>query len=174
MIKISKSYKAFTLIELLLYSGIIGVLIIAASILALQTYSGYAKNVNYNTLVENGRFTLGMIAQEIQTADSINLSDSIFNQDQGKLSLQRNTPLPQATIFQIENGTVIIQKTGQQNIPVTSRDIRITQLRFENVSALKTPGTIRTTLTLEYMNLGNRPEQNAQMTLTETTNLRRL
>ncbi len=163
--------KAFTLIETIVYISIVGVIIVAASTLAINVFQSYEKNSNYQNIQNNSRFILNRITDEIESAEAINLADSIFDQDNGKLSLQTNSAQTNPTIFQIESGILTIKQGTAESIPLTNTDITISQLNFQNLSAPKTSGTIKITITLNYLNLGNRADQNASLTLTSSANL---
>ncbi len=170
----NKTKIGFSILEIIIYIALVGTILAATTSIAFEIYHGHTKNVSYQSLQNNARFVLSKIVTEIENAQSINTETSIFNSNTGMLSLQTGNSGTNPTLFQIESQRVSIKQGTSASVQLTSADTNATVLRFENLTAPQTPGTVKITLTLTYKDTGNRTELNSSVTLTTTANIRRV
>ena len=82
--------KGFTLVELIFYVALTGVLVLVLSQFAVTMSTSYNKGTTVNYLQENGRMAMQRITQEIRRALSVEMGWSLFDVDPGKLQLRVN------------------------------------------------------------------------------------
>ena len=88
--KQKSSKKATTLIEILLYFAIVGIVTLAGMTFAIQILSLNSQSGNFNELETNLNFISSKMISAIQTSSGVDLPNSIFDNNQGALSLNQN------------------------------------------------------------------------------------
>lgn len=161
--------KSFTLIELLIYAGIL-ILFLTFSILFFwDIIFGNIKESAYREVQQNARFSMTKIGHEIKKAKSI-ISPSAGSTSTS-LSLEMVNPDFNPTVFDLSEGKLRITQGGNPPIFLTTDRVVITNLVFTNLSYSGTPGTIRIEIEIEHKNPANRPEYEASIELKSTFSL---
>jgi len=135
--------RAFTLIELLLYVSLSGVIIFTTTMLLMSVLDARAKNQTILTVDSEGAKAMTIINQTVRNATAINLPAN--SGDTGaELRLNGST-----IRFSLTNGIIQMYDNGD-TIPLTSCKVTISNLQFRNLSGTSTPGNIDTTFTVTY------------------------
>ncbi len=142
MIQKFKKQSATTLIEIIFYFVIVSVLLLAAMNFSIQILNVSKESDNFHEIQSNIDFVSQKIISTIEEADSINDADSIFNNNNGRLSLNMPSAEISPTVFYISNGDVYIQEGLNPAIKINSTSIECILLKFQVVSYVKAPDQI--------------------------------
>lgn len=144
--------SAFTLIEVLLYISILGIVLTAGIGTYITILDVRTKSFAINEVDSQGTYIMNSITQTIRNAESINTPASGQTQT---LSIQTNTPAENPTVFQLNNGVVEMTQSGGSAIDLTSSDVEISNLNFTNNTRTGTPTIIQITFDIEYSTQSN-------------------
>jgi len=161
--------NGFTLIEFLLYIGILVTILALTGGFLWNIIFGSIKEASYQEVQENGRFILAKITQEVKKATGIN--SPLAGATSTTLSLAMAATSTDPTVFDLVNGQLKITRGASGPYELTSDQITVSNLRFTNLSYPDTPGTIRIEITLEHVNPGNRIEYQASADFKSTVSL---
>lgn len=140
--KKNTSQKASTLLEILIYFSILAVVLLSGITFAIQILNMSKLSSNFNELEGNLDFISQKIVATIQTADSINIGGSIFDNDQGALSLNLSTPAKSPTRFYLSSGNIFVTEGVSSPSKLNSSIIQFNSLRFHRVTYSKAPDQI--------------------------------
>lgn len=135
--------KGFTLLEFLLYIGIVGIILLVAGAIGLNVFFGKAKLMAIEEVSQNARFAMEKVARVVRDGQD----SSIFTLSGGAL---------------LQNGTAI-----------TSGEVTVTNFQISDISYPNTPGTKRIQMTIKLTNPENRQEYNFEKTFYTTANIRK-
>ena len=164
--------KGFTLLEILVYIGVLGIIIVAiSSFLIWATQSNTKAKVMRETL-DNARRAMEIMTYEIREAKNIYTPTSTSTQ----LSLEITHYLPERETrsyidFYLCNFHLCLKKESQNPISLTSDNVEVENLSFTQVITNGVP-SVQINLKLDYKNPNNRPEYQATVELNSTVSLR--
>lgn len=164
-----KRKKAFTLIELLIYLGIVSGLLVVAGAFTWSIIKGSVKSASLREVQQNGRLAMEIVTREIKSASGIN--NPLAGESADTLSLIMSDNSLNPTIFELLNNQILLSQGVDGPYLLTTDQILVSNLNFTNLSYADTPGTIRIEMTLDYNNLGAQPEYNASIDLITTVSL---
>lgn len=169
--------KGFTLIEILLYVAILGLLIGAVSAFLLFTIRSQAKTRQEREVLFEATRAMDSITREIQGADGVYAPASIFETNPGQLSLATgNMPPAGETSTYVDFfqcGTQICQKRESQNpVAITSNSVKVQNLVFYLVNSAGNAPSVQIQLTLATNTVSQRPDYQAVFSLTSSASLR--
>ncbi|EKD92921.1 MAG: hypothetical protein ACD_28C00300G0006 [uncultured bacterium] len=135
--------KATTLIEILFYFAILGIVLSAAMTFAFQIIFAGSRSADNNEIQSNANVVFYQIEKTIRMAEAVDSSNSIFNSDEGYLVLLMKDPLLSPTQFYLEEG-IVWERSGASN-PIQLSDPRVyfDRLSFQHVTYPKNPDQIR-------------------------------
>lgn len=168
-----KSRKAgFTLVELILYVGILVILLGASVLSALSAANTRVKalarhEVNYST-----QFAQDVLSQTIRRAQSIDAGASTFGNASSVLVLIMDDPLESPTTFELTAGQLTVTRGAGTAIPITTSHVNVSTFQVENLSRGSKVNDVRITMFLEHENPSNLSQFSADLTTTETFSLR--
>jgi len=157
----------FTLIEFLIYVGIVATILVVMSGFFWNIIFGNIKETSYQEIQQNGRFALTKITQEIKKAIGINSPLPGFSSNTLSLAMADAS----STIFDLVDGRLRITQGSQGPFELTSDQVRVSNLLFTNLSYPNTPGTIRMEMTIGYLNPSGLIEYQASIDLKTTVSL---
>lgn len=140
--------KGFTLLEFLVYLGIVTVIVTALTLTTIESIMLGAKSDAAVTLRYQAQFVADRMIEEIQNAIDLNTVSSLFDTNPGKLSLATTNPSTNPTIIDVSNNAIRLTRGLENAVFLTSNTVRITQLIFSLYSKPGTPGTIKFILEL--------------------------
>jgi len=165
----NKSGGGFTLIEFLIYIGIVATILILTSGFLWNIIFGNIKETSYQEVQQNGRFALTKIAQEIKKATGINIPSPGSSTDLLSLAMADLSSNP--TIFDLVDGKLQITQGTEGPYELTTDQVIVSNLLFTNLSYPNTPGTVRIEMTIEHLNPSGRMEYQASIDLKTTVSL---
>jgi len=145
--------KGFTLIETLIYVGIIGLVITSFIGFAVSISSTKSKVYVTQEVQANARMALNLITQKILSANGVNIGASTFDTDPGVLSLSMADGDKNPTIISLSqnNGVLQITEGTADPVNITSNKVLITNLVFTNLTSTSDKENIKIELTAEYI-----------------------
>ncbi len=130
-----------TLIEMLIYFSLITVMMVAGVNFSLHILTASKQSDNFHELQSTMNFIADRLISTIETAESVH-GDSVFDVDQGTISLTVSNPANSPTKLYLLNGNVYIQQGAAAAVQLNSTAVTYTKLRFHKISSSKTPDQI--------------------------------
>ncbi len=161
--------KGFTLIEFVIYTGIVASILVLMTGFLWNIIFGNIKETSYQEVQQNGRFALTKITQEIKKATGIN--NPLPGSFSDSLSLEMANPDLNPTIFNLSDGKLRITQGTFSPIDLTTDRVIVPNLLFTNLSYEGTPGTIRIGMTIEHLNPGSQIAYEASIDLQSSVSL---
>jgi len=150
--------SGFTLLELLVYIGIVVVVITAVTALTIDLLRGRAKATSLEVVNQNARLVLERMTTAIREANLVNRLDSVFGSSPGRLSLEMPIVGQNPTVFDVvANELRITEGSGGVATPLTSPDVEVASLTFTHLNQATSEG-IQISLTVRRKNVSGAPE----------------
>lgn len=162
--------KGFTLVELLLYVGMLAMLLLVMSLFLSVIFQTHIKSQTIAEVEQQGVQVMQVITQVIRNADSIN--SPAIGVSAASLSVSTYAPANNPTLFDLSGGTLRITQDAGQAVPLTNDRVAISSLSFQNLSRTGTPGIIRIQFIVSSVNAGSRNEYDFQKTFIGSASLR--
>lgn len=131
--------KGTTLIEILVYFAILEAVLLSAMTFTIQIFNVNRLSNNFQEVQSNLDFISQRIIATAQIADGINLPASIFDNDQGALSLTTDSGI---TTFYSSNGVIFMQEGTLSPVQLSSNAITFDLLRFHRITFPKSPDQV--------------------------------
>ena len=163
--------KGFTLVELIIYMGIIGVILMVASTFAWQIILGNIKVGAYREVEQNVSFAMEKITTAVRNSSKI-VEPEEPGEETDYLFLRMSDPSKTLTKFKISDGKIIMSEGDKGPYPLTTDLVQVTNLKFTNLSYEDTPGTVKIEMTIEHVNPAGRSEYEAEIHLENSISLR--
>jgi len=165
--------KAFTLIEILIYTTIVAIFLVTAINFSLDVIAGKVKARSMREVQQNSCFAIERMTQEIRRAEDINLTESVFDTHPGVLSLVMPETEKNPTVFDLSLDGALRMTQGTSTPEILfSNQVAATNLVFTNLSPLAWSKNIKINLTVQYKN-PERKEFEATSTLETAVSLRK-
>ena len=164
--------KGFTLIEIVVYIGVLMFLMAAVFSLLLWFISSAAKTKAMREVSDNSKRAMNAMINEIREAKAVYGPTTASDQ----LSLETTKYLPDDETsayidFFLCDGRLCLKKESQTVSALTSESVEITNLVFTKiVSGGRT--SVRVQLGMEYKNPSGRPEYGAEINFVSAASLR--
>lgn len=153
---LSHKKKGFSLLELLLYVSISGIIIFSTSLYLSTFLESKVKNQTIREVEQQGDFIMQIIQRSIRNGTLIN--SPTIGLSSASLSLETSDINTNPTIFDINNGIIQIREGSQASIPLHNTRIEASSLIFYNLSSSPSPGIIKVEFTLNAVNTSGRIE----------------
>lgn len=165
--------KSFTLVEMLVYIGILGILVVAIFSFLIWSVRSNAKAKAMRETLYSARRAMEVMTYEIKEAERYTPT-SVFDVHPGQLSLETIKYLCQGEEisfidFYLCGTQLCFKKESQEPIALTTDNVEVTNLVFHQIVSGEVPSI---QIDLEVKKLGNRPEYRASVNLKSTVSLR--
>lgn len=169
--------KGFTIIEMLIYVGIAGVVMMVITSSLMDNLKAYDKSVAQQNVFNNVNGTLKTIIDEIRYAKSVYTPTSVLNNDAGQLSMETQLNAPageQITYvdFYVDNGRIYEKREGQSASPLTSERVFVEQLRFTERSAAANHDSVVVNIQARINTQSTNQKDQARVAVSSTAALR--
>ncbi len=136
MKKITRNNSGYTLVEMIIYAGILS-LISLVVISMLLSFSGSYRNVTALRLAENsGVYSMERMSRDILFATSIDTLNSTLGTSPGVLTIVKTeNTVSTTTRFYLDNGVLKVDVNGVYIGPLTSRGSQVTNLVFRTLDS---------------------------------------
>lgn len=167
----------FTLIEILLYTALVGAVAGTLTLFLINNMSAYSKATARQNAFNNVNNALRLMTDEVKYAASVYGPTSVFDSDSGQLSLETllNPPAgEQATYvdYYIDNGRIYEKRESQNASPLTSERVFVERLRFERKTSTTTRDSVSIVVQARIHTASAKPENQARITLTSSASVR--
>jgi type II secretory pathway pseudopilin PulG len=148
--------KGFTLLEMVVYIGL--VVIVAGLVInfALSLITSYGKTQASKEAMNNASFALDTIVNEIRQASKIYSPTSVFAPtDPGQLSLETllNPPANETSTyvdFYVDNNKLYLKRESQSALALTSDRVKVKNLTFTRLTPPNAPESVKVQITVGY------------------------
>lgn len=142
--------------ELLLYVVTSATMLIVIVLFLATILEARVKNQTIAEVDQQGLRAMELMTQAIRNARAIGAPAT--STSAASLTLHVLTPANDPTIFDLATGTLRIKEGAAAPIALTNSRVSVSSLSFQNLSRNLTPGTLRITFTLSYVNTTGRRE----------------
>lgn len=150
--KILNSRTGFSLIETIIYIGIISIVLVSFVSFSINVSDSRDKTFSIQEVQANSRVALDIISQKIRSATGVNISSSVFNLHPGVLSLVMASSTLNPTIISLATSSYGLQiKEGVADpVLITSSRVGVSNLVFTNLTGTSTRKNIGVNFTIFY------------------------
>jgi len=173
--KIPNSYpKGVTLIEILLYISLAAVILLSVTMFLSVLLQSRVKNQTIAEVEQQGAQVLQIFTQTARNSQGIVLPEAGGSGPVVLLAVSDIEKTP--TMFSLPDtgSTINISEGTSSPIPLTSSRVEASNLVFQNLSRVGTPGTIRVQFTLSHFNPSGRNEFEYQKTFYGSATIRKV
>ena len=169
--KILRSQKGFTLVEMILYVAICSILLVTISVFLSFLLGARVRSQAITEVNQQGFQIMSLMTQTIRNGRSIQTPS--IGLASSTLSLTTGNALLNPTLFYISSTTMKIKEGSQGEISLTNKRVRISGLVFQNVSSSSsTEKIMRISYTVDYINPTGRDEYSFSKTFNGSATLR--
>lgn len=165
--KNSHQQSGYTLIELLLYVAILGMLLTAVVGFLGTATDARVKNQTISEVNDQGAAVMGYIAQTVRNASSIS-APTTGGVAAASLTLVVPTASLSPTIFSLSGTTLQVKEGVAAAVPLTNSEIQISNLSFKNLTRSGTSGIVQISFTVSRVNPNNLNVFDYQKTFTSS------
>lgn len=184
--------KGFTLVELLLYLSLTAIILTASSVFIQFVLEARIKNQVIREVDSNGQLAMEYIARTIANAETIEISSrSAAMAVMTAVGLEATTVTPAAQFdstesitltnfpptvspvtFSLSEGVLQVQEGDDKPVALTNNKVSVGKLNFQNLSIRGTPGIIKISFVVSYVNQTGRSEYSFSRSFTTSAALR--
>ncbi|MEY4723405.1 MAG: hypothetical protein RLZZ324_918 [Candidatus Parcubacteria bacterium] len=128
--------RGTTLLEFIIYIGVVGFILSAATMFAGEFVLTQAKSAAIMEVSRNARFAAARVAVAVRESWGIKTASSVFSPtDPGTLTLCTDAPCTSnLTVFTVTNGQLTMQQGAGAAVPLTSSKVKVTSFLLDNLS----------------------------------------
>ena len=162
--------KGYTLIELLLYVVILGLILTPLTYFFGMTSEARVKAQSISEVEDQGTAAMDYITQTVRNAYSVSAPAAAASGS--SLTLVVPTTALSPTVFSLNGTTLQVKEGTGATIPLTSGDVQVTNLTFKNLTRSGTSGVVQISFTITRTNnSGGRNEFDYQQTFTSSAEI---
>ena len=162
--------KGYSLVETLVALAIISMLTLAMASFLSVILASEKQNRAVAEVEAQANYVLYQLSQEIRNANRIVTPD--VRNISSNLHVTSSTGVNIPFKVELINGVVTSTKGSAAMTTITSKNVKVTNLSFQNLTASSTKGSVRIGLTVSYANPYGRPEFDFASTYYSTVTLR--
>ena len=163
--------QGFTLIQMALYIAVSSIILFTASGVLINLLELKEKARVTAEVDQQGQFVLQKISQLVRNAEAITAPTP--GSSGASLTLDVVTAGDDPTVIALSSGTVQITEGAAAAVDLTSSQVEVTSLTFENASTANSDyGSIRVTIAIEHSSTSNRNEYSYAQTMQTSISLR--
>lgn len=147
----------FTLIELTIYLGIVGIVFTLAVGLALAFVETNVRGTVQAIVDTAANRVITHTTEALHGAASINVGASLFGVDDGRLSLTMRDPARSPTVYALVNGQLTVTEAAGPPVTLTPAAVEVTSFRLTSLNPQSAKAGVRIQLVLRYTNPANHP-----------------
>lgn len=171
MKKNSLVQKGFTLVETLVAIAIMSILVLSV-VNMIVAMSGQEKRSRAVAEVDSAASgIMEEITQGIRNANGI-ISPATSTNSTSSLSVRGMVVGENPTTFTLSANTLTLTKGTSTPYRIANRNVTVTSVLFQNITATSTKGSVRITVNVSYNNTANDPTLNYSSRLITTVTIR--
>ena len=148
-----KNKKGTTLIELIIYIGMLSVMSVSIAFFSANFFRWSSRGSVISEVEQQGAFISSMINGSIRNARAINSPAQA--QSGASLTLDVVDSNDDPTIFEVSSGVLRVKEGSSAWIDITNSRVVISDFSVKNLSGNNTPGVVKIRFTLSYDNPGS-------------------
>lgn len=156
--------KGYTLIELLLYVSIVGVLLVGITFFFGTITETRVKNRTISEVNEQATYAIDYIARTVRASNSI--SSPAVGASGNSLTVVTGDAGVDPIVFSVASGVLQVKEGSAAAVPLTSPVIQVNAFTVTNTARPGTDGMATVQLTLNRVNTSNRNEYDYAQTFT--------
>ncbi len=145
-----RTRPGFTLVDFILYFGLIGLFLTGVIAFAVDYTKSYNKALIISRVGQESRFGLQRILRTVRQAAKINAA-SVFDDDMGTLALDTVATSTTPTVFDVSGGALRIREGSATATPLTSGEVVVQKLRFSKDAPIGNTTAVTVELTVSYV-----------------------
>ena len=153
MRRINMHQKGFTLIELILYVGIVGTLLLGMTAFFAMSAEARVKNQSISEVNQQGSAALERITQVLRGATSITTPAAATTGT--ALTVVVPTAAKSPTVVNLSGTVLQIKEGSAAALPLTNSKVHITDLTVKNLTRSGTSGILQISLTVGRVGSSN-------------------
>mgnify|MGYP000703373839 CR=1 FL=1 len=122
--------SGFTLVEFVIYFGLIGLVMTGVVGFMLDYMRSYNKAIVISRTEQEARFGLARVLRAVRQATRVNDGSSVFGSASGVLSLDVPSAQATPTVFDLSGGALRIKEGAGAATALTSGEVVVRSLRF--------------------------------------------
>lgn len=171
MIRLFRSQKGFSLVEMILYVAISSVILLALSLFLTSLLSSRLKSQSISDVNDQGLQIMQMVTDSVKNARSVDFPS--IGATSTSLSITVADPLLSPTVYDIASGTVRIKEGSNTLIPLTNSHVTVSSFVFQNISSTSsTDRVVRFSFTIDHNNQNGRNENTYTKSFSGSATLR--
>lgn len=143
---LSKNQKGFTLLEVVLYIAIAGLLLATVGLLMNAANQAKARAAVRQEVEQQGSHVLEVITSTVRNASA--LTTPAISTTGTTLSVDVDTSSESPTTFTVVDGAIVITQGSGSPVALTNTHVVATDFTVQNLSYVGTPGSTRVNFTL--------------------------
>lgn len=160
---------AFTLVELILYVGIVSVMLFTITLSLDAIVKSKEKSRSVSEVEQQGLLVMDTLLRSVRNSNDVTTpSVGIVSTT---LSLSVDAPY-NPTIFRVSNGTLEIKEGVGDYTALTNNRVEVTGFEVRNISYPNTPDTVRISFSLSTIDPDNRGEYSYTKTFVSSATIR--
>lgn len=143
--------RGFSILEMILYVGIISMVMVTVVSLAISLLNLRVKERAMASIQSNEARILGRLEDAARHATALNIGTSVFSADPGTISFDMADVGVDPTIFSLtaDDGALQVQEAGGAVVTLTTDDISVTNFTVTNLTTAEDVGILRVEMTLQ-------------------------
>lgn len=167
---LQKNQSGVTLVEMIVYIAIASIVLGAIGTVYTTIVALRVKNQAVLEVEQQGQHMMQAITLAVRNAASISAPAAGASAASASLSTYAAGTTP--TVFSITNGVLNIREGSTTAIPLSTSDVSVSDLNFQNITRTGTDGMLRITFTVTYVNPTGRTNQSVTRTFTNSAAVR--
>lgn len=153
--------KGFSLIEILIYTAVIGVIGMLLNGILLALVRIQNNQVSSTEVNQQINFVIQNVQRLVRSSSGINMATNIPSDT---LTLTMTNPDKSPTLIYVSESKAYLKEGSSSAVPLTTPDVNVTQLQFTKLSAYTGHDTVNMAITIGYNS------QNQQKMFSKTIN----
>lgn len=162
--------SGFTLIELLFYTGIASSILLVSTLFLQMLLESRVKQQTISEVDQQGLQVMQIVTQTVRNAE--NITSPLAGESAALLRLDVHNTDDDPTVFDVSGGVLRITEGAGAPVALTNGRVAVSSLTVENLSRIDTPGIIRVSFVLTYVNPTGRREFDFSKTFYASASLR--
>jgi type II secretory pathway pseudopilin PulG len=173
--KPQKNISGFTLVESLIYIGVLAMAITGFVYFIISITNARNKSYVAEEVQTSMRSALEVVSRRIRNASGVNDASSTYVIDPGVLSLAMVASAKNPTIINLDanDGTMFLKEGTSTAVAITSNNVKVTNLVFTDLTGGGERRNIKVEMTMEYNNPSGDVNFNFSQSLETAVSLRR-
>jgi len=153
MKKILKKQKGFSLVEMIIYIAILGMIVVSFINFTVTISNAKVKVYVVQEVNANMRVVMNIISQKIREAENVIVPSS----GNTSTSLDLNMSAPALDIlFDLNGGILYLTESGETPVAITSSEVNVTNLEFTNNARSGERDSVKMIIGADYRDQGSR------------------